>query len=100
MSTVLDPSAVNGGSPPPTGTGVNAGSPPAGVNGVPPTPGSVGAPPAPSDSVGLAQLRQQYETTKREYDRYSSLGKYEEIQSRVQLFNQVSQEANTLGEQL
>lgn len=64
--------------------------------------GSVAAPPAASpESVGLKQLREQYETTKRDLEPWQKIGgKPEEVQTAYQTFSAMSKEALELGEQL
>lgn len=89
------------------GAGVTTAAPPvatgSGVPGSPPD-GSVGAPPAPSpESVGLRQLREQYEQTRSKlepWERTFSGVKPEEASRSHQTYTKLFTEANTLGSQL
>lgn len=96
-----DPGAA--GAPPAGSSAVPAGSPPAGSNAGSPPAGSApaGSPPAgPSNEDNIRNLRTNYETIKKDHDRYASLGKYEELESAHKVTQGLRTEAMTLGKQL
>lgn len=80
-------------------------APPAGStaeSGAPPAPGSAAAPPpagAPEPD-GIKKLRETYETTKGQLEKYSQLGKLEEIQPRLTVAQNMWTEASKLGKGL
>lgn len=86
---------------------IDQGAPPAPaapspVVAAPPADGSAAAPPAapPAEPQGLRQLREQYETTKRERDQWSSLGKYDEVSGHLKTFSAIRTEATELANSL
>lgn len=70
-----------------------------GGTGTSPTPGSAAASPSapPAESANVRQLREQYESTKKQLDSYTGLGKAEELQRLHTQYQAQQKEALTLG---